>query len=65
MGFKYYSKEQFLSIFEKHGSDKILFGSDSPWSNAGEELSILDNMPITKEQKDNILYKNAVKLLGL
>lgn len=65
MGFKYFSKEQFLSILSKHGSDRILFGSDSPWSNGGEELEILSAMPISNEQKENILYKNAKTLLGL
>ena len=65
MGFKYFSKEQFLSILSKHGSDKILFGSDSPWSNAGEELEILQNMPLEEQQKEKILYKNAINLLAL
>ncbi|MBR2480013.1 MAG: amidohydrolase family protein [Clostridia bacterium] len=65
MGFKYYSKDCFLSILEKHGSKKILFGSDSPWSNAGEELEVLRNMPIGEEQLQDILYKNASELLGL
>lgn len=65
MGFKYYTNEQFLKIVELHGADKILFGSDSPWSRADEEISILKNMPLTDAQKDKILYLNAKKLLGL
>lgn len=63
MGFKYYSKEQFLKVVELHGADKILFGSDSPWSRADEEISILKSMPLTDSQKDKILYLNAKKLL--
>lgn len=65
MGFKYYTKEQFLKILKIHGADKILFGSDSPWSSADEEIEALKALPITKEEKDKILYKNAVKILGL
>ena len=65
MGFKYYTEEQFLKVVELHGADKILFGSDSPWSRADEEISILKNMPLTETQKDKILYLNAKRLLKL
>jgi len=65
MGFKYYSKEQFLKVVELHGADKILFGSDSPWSRADEEIAALKSMPISDEEKEKILHLNAEKLLGL
>lgn len=65
MGFKYYSKEQFLKVVELHGTDKILFGSDSPWSRADEEIEILKSMPLDSIQKDKILYLNAKRLLKL
>ena len=65
MGFKYYSKEQFLKVVELHGADKILFGSDSPWSRADEEIVSLKNMPISDQEKEKILHLNAEKLLGL
>ena len=31
-------KENFMRILEKHGEDKILFGSDSPWSNMAADV---------------------------
>lgn len=65
MGFKFFSKEKFLSILKKHGADKILFGSDSPWSNTKEELEILKTMPLSGEQLERITYKNAFDLLNL
>ncbi len=65
MGFKYYTKEQFLKILEIHGADKILFGSDSPWSRADEEIKTIKALPISDEDKEKILYKNAKKLLGI
>lgn len=65
MGFKYFSNEQFLRILKNHGSKKILFGSDSPWSNAGEEIEAIRALAISQEEKDDILFKNAVKLLGI
>lgn len=63
MGFKYYSKEQFLRIVKSHGADNILFGSDSPWSKADEEIAAIKNLPLREEQKELILYKNAMRLL--
>ncbi len=64
MGFKYFSEKQFLNILAKHGEDKILFGSDSPWSNTGDEIECLKAMPISDEAKEKIFNKNAKKLLG-
>ncbi len=63
MGLEYYPHEQFLRIVNSHGADKILFGSDSPWSRAGDEINRLNSLPLTEEQKDLILYKNAKRLL--
>ncbi len=65
MGFKYFGKDKFLSILAKHGADKVLFGSDSPWSNTGEELDALVELPLSKDDKDKILYKNAKVLLKI
>ena len=63
MGFAYYGVDTFMKIFDKHGADRILFATDSPWSDAGEELNTLLNLNISKEDKEKILYKNALKLL--
>ncbi len=63
MGFSYYPHEQFLRIVKAHGADKILFGSDSPWSKAGEEITTLQSLSLTEQEKAQILYKNAERLL--
>lgn len=65
MGFDYYPKEQFLRIVKGHGANKILFGSDSPWSKAGDEIKALKSLPLSEDEKDLILYKNAQRLLNL
>lgn len=65
MGMEYYSHEQFVRIVKNHGADKILFGSDSPWTKANKEIEILNSLPLTQEEKDLILYKNAKRLLGI
>ena len=65
MGFECYSGEQFMRIVKKHGADKILFGSDSPWSNASNELAILNSLPLSETEKQMILCDNAKKLLEI
>jgi Predicted metal-dependent hydrolase of the TIM-barrel fold len=63
MGFEYFPHEQFLRIVKKHGADKILFGSDAPWSNAQTEITHLSSMPLSEDEINNILGGNARKIL--
>ena len=65
MGFECFPSEQFLRIVKNHGADKILFGSDSPWSNASKELEILNSLPLTDEEKQLITSENAKRLLKI
>lgn len=65
MGFEYFSHEQFLRIVKKHGADKVLFASDSPWSNAKTEIEYLKALPILEIEKNMILCGNAKKLLNI
>ena len=65
MGFEYYPHDQFLRIVKNHGADKILFGSDSPWSRADEEIAALKTLPLTDAEKKLILGENAKRLLGV
>lgn len=48
-----------------HGADKILFGSDLPWSHAEEEAGMLKTLGLTREQLDMVFYGNAKKLLKI
>ncbi len=65
MGLGYYPREQFLRIAKTHARDKLLFASDSPWSDTAAEARILRELPLDDELKENIFYKNAKRLLGL
>ena len=65
MGMNYYPHDQFLRIVKNHGADKILFGSDSPWSKAGEEIEMLNSLSLSQEEKELILYKNAKRILKI
>ena len=52
-------------IIEAHGSEKILFGSDAPWSEPISEANLLRSLAFTETDLDNIFYKNAEALLEL
>ncbi len=65
MGSQYYPKEQFLRIVKNHGADKILFGTDSPWSCADGEIAFINSLPLSDIDKDKIFYKNAQRLLKI
>jgi predicted TIM-barrel fold metal-dependent hydrolase len=65
MGFEYFPHDQFLRITRAHGVDRILFGSDSPWSDAKAEISRLEALPLIDVEKDMILGGNARRILGL
>lgn len=58
-------KKQFERIVKNHGSERILFGSDCPWTNAAEEIKMINSLDLTQEEKQNIFEKNARKLLGI
>ncbi|MBQ9744091.1 MAG: amidohydrolase family protein [Clostridia bacterium] len=58
-------KDMFCRMVEKHGANKILFASDSPWQDQGEMVRILKSYISDKELEDMMLYKNAKKLLKI
>lgn len=55
--------EQFIRIVRMHGSEKILFATDSPWAGQKEFVDYLNHMDITEEEKQQILGENACRLL--
>jgi predicted TIM-barrel fold metal-dependent hydrolase len=66
MGTFLYPTEQFVRIVKNHGSDKILFGSDAPWSVALKEIDFIRSLnELTEDEKSAILGSNAARLLGI
>ena len=59
------SKHTFFKMLDKHSADRILFASDSPWQDIQESLDALDALGLDTQTKEKILYKNALRLLGI
>jgi len=54
----------FIRLCRKHGTDRILFGTDSPWAEQSEYTGRLSEMALTDAERTAILGGNAEKLLG-
>ena len=55
----------FARIVRAFGADRVLFGTDSPWVDRTAAVADFMRLPLTKEEKGSILYKNARRLLGI
>ena len=53
------------AIIDKHGPDKLLFGSDMPWHRPEWELRLINSLDLSDGDKEKIFYKNAMQLLRL
>lgn len=57
--------DEAMRMIRNHGVEKMLFGVDYPMWDHQEELERFNKLPLTPEERDAILYKNAMDLLGL
>ena len=55
--------EQFYRLCKKHGTERILFATDSPWSGQRSYVDMFRSLPFTEDEKHAIFSGNASKLL--
>jgi hypothetical protein len=48
-----------------HGTDRILFGTDGPWTDAAAEIAELRALGLSADEVEAVLWRNAARLLGL
>ncbi len=58
-------REQFFRIIKTHGSKKIIHATDSPWEKQGHAVEFINSSELADDEKDDIFYKNAKKLLKI
>ena len=59
------SDEEAAAMIRRAGCQRVLFGSDWPWSHPIKDTQRLDGLPLTAEEKRLIFYENAQRVLGL
>jgi predicted TIM-barrel fold metal-dependent hydrolase len=53
----------FFQIVERHGTDRLVFGTDSPWSDQESELATIRSLGLDNHTEYRILGGNAQSLL--
>ena len=61
----YIEQDMFLKIWEKHDKKKVLFATDSPWSDPGMIIAKVHDLPITQVEKEALFENNAKRLLTI
>ena len=66
-GFALFEKDMEMTrrIIEKHGANKVLFATDSPWAPQKEYVDRVKSLGLSDSETERILGENAVKLLSL
>jgi predicted TIM-barrel fold metal-dependent hydrolase len=54
----------FVEIVHAHGPERVMFGSDGPWTDAKAEIEWLQRLPLADGVIDAILGENAERLLS-
>lgn len=57
--------EDFLRISHKHGMDKILFATDSPWQDQTAYLERFKSIGLSEKEQAQLFFENAKNLLSL
>lgn len=57
------SEEKIVDIINRHGADKILFATDSPWNDQKEYIEKVNSLNISEKEKRMIFSENAKRLL--
>jgi hypothetical protein len=55
--------EAFVRILSQFDEDRVLFGSDSPWTDQQEMLERTMRLGLSDSRKERLLYRNALSLL--
>ena len=58
------SDQEVLELIRSHGTQRILFGTDSPWADQAEELAHFRALGLGQDEQAAILGRNAERVLG-
>lgn len=58
------SSEEACDLIREIGADRVLFGTDYPWTDQAEEIEFVEGMDLSDREKRLILSENARRLLS-
>lgn len=64
-GYSMMPKHYAEKILEAHGTDQLLFGTDTPWHTAPMEMRLLNTLDLSEADREKIFSANACRLLGI
>lgn len=56
--------DEFVALVREHGVDRVMFGTDGPWTDAVEQLCHLRSLPFSEDELAKILGGNAERFLA-
>ena len=59
------SPAYFRALIDRHGAERILFATDSPWQDIAAERARLATLGLTPAEEEAIACRNACALLGI
>lgn len=64
MAATYMDREKVKMIIDKHGYERIFFGSDCPWEDPVDTLNFIDGLGLKGHQREAILSQNVLELFN-
>ena len=61
----YQSPEEASDTIHKLGTENVMFGTDYPVMNPASELKLFSRLALTDQQREDILWNNAIRFLKL
>ena len=59
------TSDELFELIRLHGTERVLFATDFPWSTPDTESALIENTALTESEKEAIYYYNAAELLEL
>lgn len=61
----YLGPEEMAGMIREIGVDRVLFGTDYPWSDVSREIELIKSLGFSAEEMDAIFHGTAERLLGI
>lgn len=57
--------DNFIQLIKLHGTDRIIYGTDSPWADQNRMIDIVKNLPFSEVEKEGFFSGNIKKLINI